>query len=81
MAGVTFATLIAAFCWAAKFVSGLWFFIGIALIALGVRDLRQTRHAILRNYPIIGHMRFFFEFIRPEVRQYFIESDTDAIPF
>jgi glutamate synthase domain-containing protein 2 len=81
MAAVVFATFIAAFCWAAKFVSGLWFFIGLGLIALGVRDLRQTRHAILRNYPIIGHMRFFFEFIRPEVRQYFIESDTEAIPF
>jgi glutamate synthase domain-containing protein 2 len=78
---VAFATLIAAFCWAAKFVSGLWFFIGVGLLLVGVRDVIQTRHAILRNYPIIGHMRFFFEFIRPEIRQYFIESDTDAIPF
>ncbi len=51
------------------------------LTALGVRDLRQTRHAILRNYPIIGHMRFLFEYIRPEIRQYFIESDSEAAPF
>jgi glutamate synthase domain-containing protein 2 len=81
MAVITFATLLAAFCWAAKFISGLWFFLGLALIAVGIRDIVQTRHAILRNYPIIGHLRFFFEFIRPEVRQYFIESDTEAIPF
>jgi glutamate synthase domain-containing protein 2 len=81
MAGVAFITLLAAFCWAAKFVSGIWFFLGVGLLAIGVRDILQTRHAILRNYPIIGHMRFFFEFIRPEIRQYFIESDTEAIPF
>ena len=43
-----------------------------ALVALGVYDLRQTRHAILRNYPVIGHLRFMLEYIRPEVRQYFI---------
>jgi glutamate synthase domain-containing protein 2 len=78
---IAFATLIAAFCWAAKFVSGLWFFVGIGLLLVGIRDVIQTKHAILRNYPIIGHMRFFFEFIRPEIRQYFIESDTEAIPF
>ena len=54
---------------------------GAALTLLGVYDLQQTRHAILRNYPVIGHMRFFLEFIRPEMRQYFIESDTEALPF
>jgi len=42
---------------------------GAALTLLGLRDRRQTRHAILRNYPVIGHMRFFLEFIRPEMRQ------------
>ena len=41
----------------------------------------QTRHAILRNYPVIGHLRFLLEFIRPEMRQYFIESDNEAAPF
>ncbi|WP_326535228.1 FMN-binding glutamate synthase family protein [Pseudorhodoferax sp.] len=51
------------------------------LSATGVHDLRQTRHAILRNYPVIGHMRFLLEFIRPEIRQYFIESDAEAAPF
>ena len=52
-----------------------------ALVGVGVHDLKQTRHAILRNYPVIGHLRFLFEFIRPEMRQYFIESDSEAAPF
>ena len=51
------------------------------LVALGVQDLRQTQRSILRSYPIIGHLRFALEFIRPEIRQYFIESDNDAAPF
>jgi glutamate synthase domain-containing protein 2 len=53
----------------------------LALTLLGIRDVLQQRHAILRNYPVIGHMRFFFEYIRPEIRQYFIESDAEAAPF
>lgn len=53
----------------------------MALVKVGLHDLRQTRHAVLRNYPVIGHMRFLFEFIRPEMRQYFIESDSEATPF
>jgi glutamate synthase domain-containing protein 2 len=59
----------------------LWFVLSGALLALGVHDLTQTRHAILRNYPVLGWLRFAFEFIRPEIRQYFIESDTEAQPF
>ncbi|WP_409051328.1 FMN-binding glutamate synthase family protein [Variovorax sp. GrIS 2.14] len=51
------------------------------LSGTGVHDLRQTRHAILRNYPVIGHLRFLLEYIRPEMRQYFIESDAEAAPF
>lgn len=51
------------------------------LVLLGLWDLLQKQHAILRNYPIMGHLRFIFEFIRPEIRQYFIESDTEAQPF
>ena len=45
------------------------------LVLTGLRDVVQTRHAILRNYPVIGHLRFLLEFIRPEIRQYFIEDD------
>jgi glutamate synthase domain-containing protein 2 len=52
-----------------------------ALTLLGLYDLRQDHHAILRNYPILGHLRFVFEKIRPEIRQYLIESDQDEQPF
>jgi len=52
-----------------------------ALVAVGVYDLRQDKRSVLRNYPIIGHLRFLLEFIRPEIRQYFIESDNEAAPF
>ncbi|MFA7503621.1 MAG: FMN-binding glutamate synthase family protein [Burkholderiaceae bacterium] len=58
-----------------------WPLLAVALAVLGVYDLIQRRHSVLRNYPIIGHLRFLFEFIRPELRQYFFESDTDSIPF
>lgn len=51
------------------------------LAVMGVYDLIQTKHSILRNYPVLGHMRFFFEGIRPEIRQYLIESDQDEEPF
>lgn len=71
--------LIAALAW------GYWWWlvpvIAAVLTVIGVLDLRQTQHAILRNYPVIGHMRFLLEFIRPEMRQYFIEGDHEALPF
>ncbi len=52
-----------------------------ALVAVGVYDVAQTKRSILRNYPIIGHIRFALEFVRPEIRQYFIESENEAAPF
>jgi glutamate synthase domain-containing protein 2 len=62
-----------------------WFLIGVAVFgtmaAIGVYDVTQRSHSILRNYPVIGHMRFMFEGIRPEIRQYLIESDQDEEPF
>jgi len=61
--------------------SFLWVLLLSALVVVGISDLQQTHHAILRNYPIIGHLRFLLEFIRPELRQYFIESDNEAVPF
>jgi len=51
------------------------------LVLIGLRDVLQPRHAILRNYPVIGHLRFLLEFVRPEIRQYFIEDDREAAPF
>lgn len=59
----------------------LWSLVVIGpLIALGVRDSLQTRHTILRNFPLIGHFRYFLEMMRPEIQQYFIERDIDAYP-
>ena len=55
--------------------------LSLGLVALGVRDMLQTRHSILRNYPIVAHMRFVFEEIRPEIRQYFFEGEKDGAPF
>ncbi len=52
-----------------------------ALFALGWRDRRQTQRSILRNYPVIGHLRFLLETIRPELRQFFVEGDNEATPF
>ncbi len=48
---------------------------------VGIYDVTQVSHAILRNYPILGHVRYFFERIRPEIRQYLLESDQDEEPF
>jgi glutamate synthase domain-containing protein 2 len=51
------------------------------LTALGTLDLLQTKHAVLRNYPISAHLRFLLEEIRPEMRQYFFEDEKHGLPF
>lgn len=48
---------------------------------LGLYDLLQRRHSVLRNYPVIGHARFLLESIRPELQQYFVERNFDGRPF
>jgi len=80
-----------AICITGTIISGLTLLLGLShwvlflffasLTALGIYDRLQTKHSILRNYPILGHMRFLLEFIGPEIRQYFIEGDTDKTPF
>lgn len=64
-------------------ITGGWVVAGIfvPLSVLGCYDLVQTRHSLWRNYPLMAHMRWIFEGIRPEIRQYLIESDADAFPF
>ena len=57
------------------------FVISALLSALGLYDLAQPAHSVRRNYPIIGRLRWFFEEIRPEIRQYLIEGDNDETPF
>jgi len=51
------------------------------LIILGTQNFFQKNKAILRNFPVLGIFRYFFESIRPEIQQYFIESDTSGVPF
>lgn len=51
------------------------------MVVVGIMDMIQSRHAVLRNYPLLGHVRYFFEMIRPEIRQYLIESDDEEVPF
>ncbi len=55
--------------------------LALLLLALGLHDLCNTRHAILRNYPIVAHLRFLLEEIRPEMRQYFFEDEKNGTPF
>jgi glutamate synthase domain-containing protein 2 len=73
--------LLCAFAWLAFGIGGWLALVFMLGVGLGLRDTRQTRHSVLRNYPVIGHLRFLLEFIRPEMRQYFIEGDNEAAPF
>ena len=76
---LTLASFTLILAWSIWFILPLGIF-GV-LSGMGLYDLIQTKHSILRNYPVLGHMRFFFEGIRPEIRQYLIESDQDEEPF
>lgn len=60
-----------------------WFAAGplLALAGLALYDAVQPRHAVLRNYPVLGRARYLAEMIRPELLQYFIERDHDGRPF
>lgn len=62
---------------------GWWLPAGIAavLAVVGMRDWFQQQHAVQRNYPVIGHVRWFVESIRPALRQYLFEADEEAAPF
>lgn len=67
----------------AAFMGSSWLipmpFVGLA--CLGLFDLIQTKHAVRRNYPVIGNMRYLLESVRPEIRQYFFEGDHEDLPF
>ena len=76
--------LLAMACLALTGVSTLWLWPGLifaALALIGLIDFLQPRQAIRRNYPVLAHFSFFFEYIRPEIRQYFIEADSEELPF
>ena len=73
--------LLFSFTYVAFQTGGFLALLCLFLVGLGWRDTRQRRHSVLRNYPVIGHLRFLLEFVRLEVRQYFIEGDNEATPF
>ncbi|WP_028064084.1 FMN-binding glutamate synthase family protein [Solirubrobacter soli] len=76
-----FALAVLAF--AGALILGWWIVAAILalIVAVGIHDLVQRKHSILRNYPLLGHARFAMEALRPELQQYFIERDTDGRPF
>jgi len=60
-------------------INWAWLIIG-PLFILGIHDLTQNKHTLLRIYPVIGHFRYLFESVRRELQQYFVESDLDGAP-
>ncbi|MEB8342878.1 FMN-binding glutamate synthase family protein [Streptomyces endophyticus] len=65
-------------------LSAWWWFAAaplLALATLGAWDLTQSRHSVLRNYPVLGHLRFVMESLRPEMQQYFVERNYDGRPY
>ncbi|MEM6989832.1 MAG: FMN-binding glutamate synthase family protein [Myxococcota bacterium] len=77
---VVLSATVAALTWAWRPAAVL----GVGVLAfayMGFTDIRQPRHAILRNFPVLGRLRYFFESIRPELRQYFVESDQEENPY
>ena len=68
--------------WSIMWQPAVWsLVIFVPLFGVGLYDMLQTRHSITRNFPLFGHLRFLLEDIRPEIYQYFIESDTNGTPF
>ncbi|MFD6436308.1 FMN-binding glutamate synthase family protein [Streptomyces venezuelae] len=72
--GVVLALLTSPWWWAAAAPL-------LVVAPTGVYDLVQRRHSVLRNYPVLGHLRFFMEALRPELQQYFVERNYDGRPF
>src|SRR5215216_5262167 len=54
---------------------------GAALGGVAAHDLRQRQHAILRNFPVVGHLRYLLESVGPELRQYIVTSNDEERPF
>lgn len=75
-------TVISAVLTALGYREWLWAFVPLlALSGLGILDLAQRRSTLRRNYPLTAHIRFGLEAFGPEIRQYFIQSDTEKVPF
>ncbi|MBT3327991.1 MAG: FMN-binding glutamate synthase family protein, partial [Gemmatimonadales bacterium] len=59
----------------------IWGALGGFLVLVVLYDLIQTKHAILRNFPIIGHFRYILESVGPELRQYIVTANDEELPF
>ncbi|MEZ4268289.1 MAG: FMN-binding glutamate synthase family protein [Myxococcota bacterium] len=75
-------TLLGIVLWGVYWPPAMWALaLAVPLIGVGVHDVLQRKHSLLRNYPVIGHGRYLLEAFRPEIQQYFVESNTDGMPF
>jgi glutamate synthase domain-containing protein 2 len=70
----------AALAWDSVFWRWLAALSGV-LCLVGVVDITATRHTLRRNFPVTAHLRTFFEYFRPMLRQYVVESDYEEVPF
>ncbi|WP_298899626.1 FMN-binding glutamate synthase family protein [uncultured Psychroserpens sp.] len=66
-----------------NFISSIswWMWIIIVLVVIAIRDILQKKHTIQHNFPLIGHIRYWFESIGPEIRQYFVANNREELPF
>ncbi|WP_298903010.1 FMN-binding glutamate synthase family protein [uncultured Psychroserpens sp.] len=66
-----------------NFISNIswWMWILIIIIFIAIRDVFQKKHTIQHNFPVIGHIRYWFESIGPEIRQYFVANNREELPF
>src|SRR5690606_39831976 len=73
--------IITSFFVATHLLDGLLLFIPLTVLAIVAYDTFQNKHALRKNYPLIGRLRYLFESVRPELRQYFFEGELDGKPF
>lgn len=81
---IKYGVLLLIFTWVVALLIKAHYWIPILLTCvflIGIYNITQTKHAILRNFPVLGYFRYFFESISPEMQQYFIERETDGKPF
>jgi len=77
---IPFFLVSACFLLAVFYNSIAWAIFLLPLFIIGLWDLFQTSNSLYRNYPFIGHIRSLSEQIRPQIHQYFVESDTEGKP-
>ncbi|HEX5168725.1 MAG TPA: FMN-binding glutamate synthase family protein [Cyclobacteriaceae bacterium] len=73
--------VVLSFLVAIHLLAQFWLFVPLLLLSLVVIDTLQNKSSLRRNYPLVGRLRYLFESIRPELRQYFFEGELDGRPF